>query len=76
MRESSGGAITVSDDEITDMMAVVASKEGVFVCPEGAATAVALGKFIQNGNISPSEQVLLLNTGSGLKYLDLIQSRI
>ena len=76
LRESGGGAITVSDDEIIDMIGVVASKEGMFVCPEGAATAVGLRKFIHNGNISTTEQVLLLNTGSGLKYLDLIQSPI
>ena len=42
----------------------------LFVCPEGAATAVALKKFLELDDISPEEEVLLLNTGSGLKYLE------
>ncbi|MFL2784289.1 MAG: threonine synthase [Dehalococcoidia bacterium] len=72
LRTSMGGAVEVTDDEILDMMKQVTCREGIFVCPEGAATAVALQKFLFGGLISPDEQVLLLNTGSGLKYLDLI----
>ena len=74
LRTSLGGAVEVTDDEILQMMKQVTSKEGIFVCPEGAATAVALQKFLSSGLISADEQVLLLNTGSGLKYLDLIPS--
>jgi|TARA_B110000263_G_scaffold247936_1_gene261770 threonine synthase len=70
LRDSGGGAITVSDDEILEMTKIVASSEGIFVCPEGAATAVAFKKFLNIGEISSDEQVLLLNTGSGLKYLE------
>ena len=54
------------------MMEVVASLEGLFICPEGAATAVALEKLVAEGTVSKSERSLLLNTGSGLKYLDVI----
>ena len=70
LRDSGGGAITVSDEEILEMTKNVASLEGIFVCPEGAATAVALKKFLELDDISPEEEVLLLNTGSGLKYLE------
>ncbi|MFL2756133.1 MAG: threonine synthase [Dehalococcoidia bacterium] len=70
LRDSGGGAITVSDEEILEMTKNVASSEGIFVCPEGAATAVALKKFLELDHISPEEEVLLLNTGSGLKYLE------
>ena len=45
LRESKGGAVTVSDDEIVDWMGRVSSLEGIFVCPEGAATAAALSKL-------------------------------
>ena len=72
LRTSGGGAITVSDNEILNMMEVVASLEGMFICPEGAATAVALEKLVAEGIVSKSERALLLNTGSGLKYLDVI----
>jgi threonine synthase len=72
LRESKGGAITVSDDEIVDWMGRVSSLEGIFVCPEGAATAAALSKLIADGLVAPDEQALLLNTGSGVKYLETL----
>ncbi len=72
IRESGGGALTVSDDEIRDYMGRVARSEGMFVCPEGAATAAALEKLLSDGSLDPDEKILLLNTGSGLKNLDLV----
>jgi threonine synthase len=44
----------------------------MFVCPEGAATVAALGKLLEGGELSRGESVLLMNTGSGLKYLELL----
>ena len=73
LRESGGGAITVSEGEILYDMRAVASLEGMFVCPEGAALSAALRKLLANGALSPDESILLLNTGSGLKYLDMIR---
>ena len=72
LRESGGGAITVTDEEILSWMGRVASLEGIFVCPEGAATAAAIPKLLARGDLSASETVLLLNTGSGLKNLELV----
>ncbi len=72
LRESDGGALTVTDDEILTYMRTVATLEGMFVCPEGAATAAALNKLLQEGTLSPDDRILLLNTGSGLKYLELL----
>ena len=72
IRESGGGALTVSDGEILDYMGRVARSEGMFICPEGAATAAALEKLLADGRLVPEEKILLLNTGSGLKNLDLV----
>jgi len=72
IRESKGGALTVTDEEIKYYMSLVASLEGIFVCPEGAATAVAMNKLLVAGDLSPDDNILLLNTGSGLKYLDVM----
>ncbi len=72
IRESGGGALTVSDDEIRDYMGRVARSEGMFICPEGAATAAALEKLLSDALLGPDENILLLNTGSGLKNLDLV----
>ena len=72
LRESGGGALTVTDREMLDWMKKVASLEGVFMCPEGAATAAAASRLLADGILSPDERVVLLNTGSGLKYLELV----
>ncbi len=72
VRESGGGALTVSDDEIRDYMGRVARTEGIFICPEGAATAAALEKLLADAQLDPDANILLMNTGSGLKNLDLV----
>jgi threonine synthase len=44
----------------------------MFVCPEGAATVAALELMLAEGDVSHDDKVLLLNTGTGLKYLELV----
>ena len=72
LRESGGTALTVTDDEALAAVPEMASAEGVFACPEGAATLAALHKLLQSGEVDASERIVLLNTGSGLKYLDVL----
>ncbi len=72
LRESDGTALTVTDDEALAAVPVMASAEGIFPCPEGAATLAALGKLLESGDVNASERIVLLNTGSGLKYLDVL----
>ena len=69
IRESDGLAIDVSDQEITIAQQSLAQKEGIFACPEGAATLAALVKLVQLHAIHPDETIVLFNTGSGLKYI-------
>lgn len=69
VRQSRGTAITVSDEEMRLAQVDMAAKEGIFAAPEGAATLAALINLVSNGWIKPTEQVVLFNTGSGLKYL-------
>jgi threonine synthase len=71
LRESGGGALAVSDRDILEHMSLVASLEGVQACPEGAATAAAARRLLSDGTLSPDDTVLLLNTGSALKYTEL-----
>jgi threonine synthase len=70
---TNGAAIRVSDEEILDAQSLLAKTEGLFVCPEGAATLAAAQKALSGGLASPSEAIALLNTGSGLKYPDTIK---
>jgi threonine synthase len=66
--ETNGCAVETSDEEILQAQRLLARNEGTFVCPEGAATLAAARKLSQSGWIRSGERVLLLNTGSGLKY--------
>lgn len=72
IRESHGGAVKVADDEIIAALRDLA-KEGVFACPEGAATLAGQRKLVSDGELEKDDRVLLYNTGTGLKYIDLFQ---
>lgn len=66
---SQGNAITVSDKQIKQACSQLAQFEGILAAPEGAATLAALILLIDQGWIKRSDQVLLINTGSGLKTI-------
>ena len=73
IRASGGTALSVSDDDMLAEIPRVGKAEGIFFCPEGAACVAALRQLIGNGWIKPADEVLLFNTASGLKYLDVLQ---
>jgi len=75
LKESSGLAVSVSDEEILDSLSELAQKEGMVVCPEGAATYAGLKLLKEKGDVSRSDKIVLFNTGSGLKYPEVL-SRI
>lgn len=68
--ESGGAALAVADKEIKDAMIEMAEREGMLICPEGAALLPALRKLVRARSIDRDERVLLLNTGSVHKYLE------
>lgn len=72
VRASGGTALTVSDSEILVSMREMASAEGIWAAPEGAATLAAFKRLLSSGTLSADESVILMNTGSGFKYIDLI----
>lgn len=69
LRNSNGNAVEVSDDAIYKAQKQLAMMEGIFAAPEGAATLAGLIELIDQGWIDSGEQVVLFNTGSGLKYV-------
>jgi len=69
IRASGGAAIAVEDDEMRAWTPLVGADTGIFCAPEGAATAVAAARLRQSGAIRPDDEVVLFNTGSGLKYV-------
>ena len=68
IRESKGFAMSVSDEEIFEARDRVASNDGCFLCPEGAATMTAYEKALSSNLISKDDKVVLFNCATGLKY--------
>jgi len=71
LRQSDGTAVAVSDQEMLEAANLIGRTQGVFACPEGAATLVAFQHLRRQGWIDDDETVVLFNTGSGLKYAHL-----
>jgi threonine synthase len=73
LRQTKGTALTVTDDEMLRAGRELASLEGIFAAPEGAATVIAARKLAESGWIKPEETVVLFNTGTGYKYAEAWQ---
>ena len=71
LRESGGSAVTVRDGEMAEWVDHVGADTGVFAAPEGGAVACAVVKLRESGDILPEDEVVLFNTGSGLKYVGM-----
>jgi threonine synthase len=72
LKQSGGTAVAVSDEQIFAAVQEWAAGEGVFAAPEGAAVLAAYKILLEQRFLTPDDQVVLFNTGSGLKYIDVI----
>jgi threonine synthase len=73
LRESKGTALSVTDEAMLTEIPRVGRAEGIFFCPEGAACLAALRQLTKEGWIKSSDEVVIFNTATGLKYLDVLQ---
>ncbi len=76
LKKSGGTAVSATDEEIVDATRHWAKTEGIFAAPEGAACLVAYRKLLASGFFKPEDTVVLFNTGSGLKYLDVLDTSV
>lgn len=72
LRKSGGTAVAVTDDDLMAAVGEIGRLEGMFVAPEGAACVPALKILLDRGEVQRDEQVVLFNTGAGIKYIDAI----
>jgi threonine synthase len=72
IRESSGTAITVTDDEMREGMHLAATQEGMFVSPESGAAIIAARKLREQRFLDADDEVVIFSTGSGLMHTDLV----
>ena len=68
LRESGGGAVAVTDAELTEAARVASRTEGIDVSPEGGAAFAAVRHLRENGTLSPEDRVVIFNTGAGWLY--------
>lgn len=72
LHKSGGTAVMISDEEVKSAVAEIGKQEGIFCAPEGAACWPAVKKLQGDGSIRPEDRIVMFNTGSGLKYLDVL----
>jgi threonine synthase len=72
VRSTDGTAIAVSDDDLLAEQQRIATAEGLFICPEGAACFAAAKQLRESGWLSGDDEVVVLNTGMGLKYPETV----
>lgn len=72
VRSTGGTAVAVSDAELLDAQGALARDEGTWICPEGAACVAAVARLRESGWLDGTEDVVVLNTGSGLIYPDTV----
>lgn len=70
VRRSGGTMLAVAERDLRLSVRLLAATEGLFVCPEGAATVAAADRLARKGELEGP--VVLYNTGSGIKYLDVL----
>jgi threonine synthase len=75
LKKSQGTAVAATDEEILAAIRHWASVEGIFAAPEGAAALVAYQKLRASGFFRAEDKVVLFNTGTAYKYLDMIEGQ-
>ena len=72
MRQSQGTVVALTDEQIFASLKDWATQEGILMSPEGAAATAAYDHLIGTGFLTPSDRVVIFNTGSGNKYTDVL----
>jgi len=72
VRESGGTVAALDDQTILQSLLDWSKHEGLLLSPEGAAATAAYDHLLATGFLTPSERVVIFNTGAGLKYVDMI----
>jgi threonine synthase len=74
---STGGAVEeVDDDQIRDAIVLLARTEGIFTETAGGTTVAVLKKLTETGQLDPTLETVVINTGHGLKTLDAVAGSV
>jgi threonine synthase len=75
IRATAGTAVAVTDQELLASQRQAARSEGTWVCPEGAACFAAVARLRRDGWLASDDEVVVVNTGTGLKYPRTVPAR-
>jgi threonine synthase len=70
LRQSGGTAVAVTDEEMATAGRQLATEEGIFASPEGAATVAALRQLAESPVLQGARTIVLFNTGGWYKYAE------
>ncbi len=73
VRASGGVAIATPEADIPKWMRLVASKEGIALCPEAAVCFGALEVLLKRGTVKSTDRILIFNTGASQKYPEAVK---
>jgi len=76
VRATGGTCVAVPDEDIRWGLQQISRMEGLCICPEGAALVGAARRLREQGWLKPEERVVLLNTGAGIKYPDILRPEL
>ena len=76
VRETGGTCVAVPDADTMWGLERISRQEGAFICPEGAALVGAARMLLRDGWLDAGQRVLLLNTGAGIKYPDVMSPKL
>ncbi len=71
LEASGGSAVAIPDRDMATWVAHMGRDTGVFAAPEGGAVAAAVAVLREEGRVGADDEVVLFNTGSGLKYVGM-----
>ena len=75
-RRTGGAVEDVTDEEVREGILLLARTEGIFTETAGGTTVAVLRKLVETGQLDPTLETVVINTGMGLKTLDAISDRV
>ncbi len=75
-RRTGGAVEDVTDDEVRAGILLLARTEGIFTETAGGTTTAVLKKLVETGQLDPSLETVIINTGMGLKTLDAVADQV
>ncbi len=75
-RRSGGAVEDIDDGQVRAGILLLARTEGIFTETAGGTTVGSLKKLVETGQLDPTLETVVINTGMGLKTLDAVSDAV